>query len=346
MKVGIIARADNTGLGNQSLNLCKMLKPDKVMVVDSTPFNKNKQHFNWYQDFDHIVTSGWPTIADCREFANGLTHIFSAETMYNNEIYNLSSINNIKTYLHTNYEFFDQLVDTKMPSPYYCVMPSYWKNTEVKKLFKRVEYLPPPIFMNEFKSSRDKNLSRKNNKRRYLHMVGKRAINDRNGTLDLIKALQYSASDFELVIKSQHELSDIITNDKRITFDTNDIKNVNEMYEDFDAMILPRRYGGLCLPMNEALACGLPVIMTDTSPNNEILPDEFLVKSEKREQFIARTMIQTYSVEHKILASIIDNISEMSTNEINNMKVKAVDLAYSNFSSDVLKNKYEELFKI
>lgn len=37
-------------------------------------------------------------------------------------------------------------------------------------------------------------------------------------------------------------------------------------------MILPRKYAGLCLPMNEALMSGLPVIMTDIEPNNVILP--------------------------------------------------------------------------
>ena len=34
MRLGIIARCDNTGLGNQTRELVKMLNPSKVMVID------------------------------------------------------------------------------------------------------------------------------------------------------------------------------------------------------------------------------------------------------------------------------------------------------------------------
>ena len=43
MRIGIIARSDNTGLGNQTKELIDMLKPDKILLIDSTPFNKNNQ---------------------------------------------------------------------------------------------------------------------------------------------------------------------------------------------------------------------------------------------------------------------------------------------------------------
>ncbi len=45
MRLGIIVRCDNTGLGNQTRELVKILKPRKVLIIDSTKFNKNKQHF-------------------------------------------------------------------------------------------------------------------------------------------------------------------------------------------------------------------------------------------------------------------------------------------------------------
>ena len=40
MKLGIIARCDNTGLGNQTRELVKMLNPDKILLIDSYSFNK------------------------------------------------------------------------------------------------------------------------------------------------------------------------------------------------------------------------------------------------------------------------------------------------------------------
>ena len=49
MRLGIIARADKTGLGNQTKELVDMLKPDKVLLIDSSHFNGNKQYPEWYE---------------------------------------------------------------------------------------------------------------------------------------------------------------------------------------------------------------------------------------------------------------------------------------------------------
>ena len=40
------------------------------------------------------------------------------------------------------------------------------------------------------------------------------------------------------------------------------------------ALVLPRRYGGLSLPVNEAAGAGLALVMTDTSPNPATWPIE------------------------------------------------------------------------
>ena len=40
MRLGIIARSDNTGLGNQTRELVNMLNPDKILLIDSTTLIK------------------------------------------------------------------------------------------------------------------------------------------------------------------------------------------------------------------------------------------------------------------------------------------------------------------
>ena len=47
MRLGIIARSDNTGLGNQTRELVDMLKPDKILLINSSFFNQNRQHPEW-----------------------------------------------------------------------------------------------------------------------------------------------------------------------------------------------------------------------------------------------------------------------------------------------------------
>ena len=44
MRLGIIARSDNTGLGNQTMELVKMLNPDKILLINSQFFNNNKNN--------------------------------------------------------------------------------------------------------------------------------------------------------------------------------------------------------------------------------------------------------------------------------------------------------------
>ena len=47
MKLGIIARSDNSGLGNQTRELVHMLNPDKVLLIDFSEFKKKEQHTEW-----------------------------------------------------------------------------------------------------------------------------------------------------------------------------------------------------------------------------------------------------------------------------------------------------------
>jgi glycosyltransferase involved in cell wall biosynthesis len=58
-----------------------------------------------------------------------------------------------------------------------------------------------------------------------------------------------------------------------------DLPDPTQLYEPYDALILPRRYGGLCLPAQEAASMGLPVIMTNCPPQSSWLPPELAISS-------------------------------------------------------------------
>jgi glycosyltransferase involved in cell wall biosynthesis len=175
-----------------------------------------------------------------------------------------------------------------------------------------------------------------------LHIGGKAASEDRNGTYSVIDMLKYSRTDYELVIKTQTDLK-INFKDSRLKVETNDEPVRENLYSGFDAMILPRRYAGLCLPMNEALMSGLPVFMTDISPNNFVLPKQWLAKSEKTGTLKTRMMLDVYSADPKHLAKIVDNYM----NQRNKLKYKeeAFEIAMNNFSSQKLKPIYLDILK-
>ena len=339
MRLGIIARSDNTGLGNQTRELVKMLNPDKILLINSQFFNNNQQHPEWYKDYSVIETrKGMPRTNEVLAFLENIDVVISCETFYHLELVDLAKQKGIKTILQYNYELFGHLTHPDWTLPDVLLAPSIWNLDLIVQQFgnkTQVMHLPPPTDHTLFNQAKEVNLSKDH--KRILHIAGKKAAKDRNGTESILKMIKHSKEDYELVIKSQTPLN-LICNDSRIKIEIGNPDNMQDMYSGFDAMVLPRRYAGLCLPMNEALMSALPVFMTDISPNNAILPDEWLAKSIKIDVFRTKSMVDVYDVKPERLANIIDEyIGNHSKHEI---KETAVKIGLNNFSVDSLKEKY------
>lgn len=347
VNLGLIAFANHSGLGAQTRRLAQMLKPYRILVIDSSGFSQNKElNIKPFYDIGTKVgvSKGFPDNEIILEFMEGLTHILTCENPYNFNMVYWAKQRGIKTYCQVNYEFCENLSKPWLPLPDKFIMPSYWKAEEMKLQFgedKVIPYLPPPIHPDEFKIARETNLMR-SGKKRFLHIVGTLAHKDRNGTLDLLEALKYSKGDYELVIKSQHQLPDEYhLLDHRITYEFNSPEKNSDLYKDFDALILPRRYAGLSLSTNEALMSALPVIMPDISPNNSWLLNDWLVEAELTDYFLARSLIGVYSVKHDHLGAKLD---ELALADLEDFKHMAVGLATGHFHPGMLLPEYEKLF--
>lgn len=344
VKVGIIAFANYGGLGIQTRRLVEMIQPYRVMVVDSTSFSKNKeQDFSWFKPYNHFITShGFPKNHEVLRFIEGLTHVLVCENPYNFYLLHVCRERGIKTYVQTNYEFCENLRNPHLPLPTMFLMPSYWKIKEMKEKFgnDRVRYLPPPINPKEFAGIFQSNNARKG-KKRFLHVVGTMAFKDRNGTADVLNAMKFSNGDYELVITSQHPLPErYLLKDPRLTFDIGNKKMNADLYRDFDAMVLPRRYGGLSLTTNEALLCGLPVIMPKISPNDELLPSPWLIPAEPKTVIHAREILDVYGVDPEVLGKTMD---EFAARDLSMEKTMAYLIGVQ-FTTDVLRPEYEKLW--
>ncbi len=343
VRLGLIAFANTGGLAIQTKRIATMLNPSRILVIDSSPFSKNKkQDFSFFKDYDYFVTKGFPKNYDIIKFIDGLTHVFTVENPYNFYLIHACKERGIKVICQTNYEFCENIYNSHLPIPDLFLMPSYWMIDEMRDKYglDRVKYLSPPIDENEFKEAREKNKDTVG-KTKFLHIIGTLAFHDRNGTLDLLRAVKKAKSDFKLVIRSQHKLpGKYLIKDPRVEYRIKDVKKNSDLYRNFDALILPRRYGGLSLTTNEALLSGLPVMMTDISPNNKLLPKEWLVPARKVGSFQARAVIDYYSVGIDELAEKIDSWCDFLPD-----KKQAYQLGIINFSMDILEPKYRELFK-
>jgi hypothetical protein len=316
MRLGIIARSDNTGLGNQTRELVNMLNPDKILLIDSAPFNKNKQHPEWYEGYNLYSTrGGMPTTKEIIWFLKDVDVVISCETFYHLDLVDLARQQGTKTILQYNYELFGNLTNPNWSLPDVLLSPSLWNIDIVKERFGSacdVIHLPPPTNESLFNKAKDNNLLKDHN--RILHIAGKKAAKDRNGTESIFEMVKHSKEDYELVIKSQTPL-DTNCKDSRVKIEIGNPASREDMYDGFDAMILPRRYAGLCLPMNESLISALPVFMTDISPNNQVLPSRWLAPSHKELVLNAKTKINVYGAEPKRLARLLDEYMALSNNE-------------------------------
>lgn len=312
LRLGLVVRIDNSGLGYQTRALEKMLSPSKVMYLDKDEIPSYEQYIDFLQDLDVMLT---------------------CETPYIYEAWNWARNMGVKTICQPNWEFFDGLVQPNMPHPDRYIMPSYWHLGDMHNLFPNTIYLPPPTEPFD----RDHTASKK---RRFVHIVGHNAIYDRNGWVSIMDALPYTKSDFELTVFSQQDMTGY--SDPRVKYNVFDVEDQSDLYHNFDVMLLPRRYGGLCLPMNEALAAGLPVIMTDTDPNNMVLPKDWLLPAQITGSFEGRSTIDVYSVNAQDLAKEIDRWCELGLEELEVERLRALAFA-EQYSFKELKPKYELL---
>lgn len=335
---GMIVRCDKSGLGIQSRRLVRMIQPDKLMIIDSSIFNGNEQHPEWYSNYDSVGVKGFPTDMQIRSFLSGLDKVISCEIFYSNRFTLIARNMRVKTICIANPEFFDWFKQqwALIPLPNKVIVPSKWMLKEMKQRFN-AEYLPTPIFNDEFETVRAANLVGAYSPPHYLFMNGKTAAMDRNGLESLYEALHHAKGNFTVTVKAQHDIKK--HPDPRLVYDFSNPEDQQELYKGYDCLILPRRYGGQAMSMCEALLCAMPVVMSKISPNTEVLPEKWLVPATKTGELMTRTMLDVYSADAKALADMLDNI-DLSKEA----KLKAYEIG-KQYEAENLRTRYEELVK-
>lgn len=297
MKLGLLVRADKTGLGYQTRAFYKHLKPHKTMLIDIQSLNGNQQYYGWY-DGAHIV-KGFPNKDQLQRFLSGLDVVLTCETPYNYELYTIARAMGVKTVNQYNPEFFDHFTK-EIPRPDMLINPSMWKFEEIDLWAKHNKvvhkYIHLPVDREEFRF-------RLRTTKKTMHVAGKPAKHDRNGTWDYMHAVPNG-----IVITQSQELAKQIRDRYRHCNVFTNVANPDEMYTYGDILVMPRKYGGNCLPLNEALSTGMPVVMPDVSPNNQFLPPEWLMPARKTGQFTPRTVVDINTVEPHALKNKLDEI--------------------------------------
>lgn len=357
MRLGLIARSDNSGLGIQTLEFYRHMKPAKTMVVDISKHNNNRIFNERYSDNPiGIVTfiTGFPQTIDINDFLQDLDVVFIAESAYNPYLFIRAHEMGVKTAVQYNYEFFDWF-NPNNPRPDMLIAPSQWHYNDVQRFCDEFNikhiYLHCPVNRQLLPPRAIQHPPT------FLHLAGKSAAHDRNGTETVIRASRELLTEAKIVVHFQgeqglpHQATHNIEyyekllqkhgDPAKLTIVKREIAEYQHLYAMGDVLVLPRRYGGNCLPLNEALSVGMPVIMTDLQPNNNLLPDNWLIPAEKIGEFTPRTLVDIYGADPMRLAQKIDEFYLMEPDELATENHIATELG-TKISWEIMKPQYEE----
>ena len=345
IKLGLIARADNSGLGVQTLEFHRHMRPAKTLVINVGHLYNSTTHANKATYLDRypgaMVYNDWsPNVQVLVEFLDGLDAVFTAETWYSDQFVQLARRMGVHTVQQYNFEFLQHLNNPHLDRPDVFAAPSMWRWDDVP--FPNKTFLPVPIATDRFTPR-----ASDPGPRHFVHIVGRPAIYDRNGTPDLLAALHHVHSEIRLTLRCQDRdylrrlaVSTNVPGNVELRVDSSDVRDYWELYDRGDVLIMPRRYGGLCLPANEALGAGMPVIMTNIDPNNTWLPPEWLVPAHLSAEFMAFNRVDVFAANHVALGAKIDEFCERDFYAT--AKARADELA-KEYSWDQLKPEYERV---
>lgn len=108
----------------------------------------------------------------------------------------------------------------------------------------------------------------------FVHNSGNGGLGGRNGTREVIEAMNYVESPAQVLIRSQE--GTYKSTDKRVAFEGH--VPWEKLYSKGDVFIFPEKFNGLSLPLQEAFASGMLVMAGDRHPMNKWLPRQPLIR--------------------------------------------------------------------
>lgn len=305
MKIGIIARADKRGLGNQTREAVEHLDPTRVLVIDpGDAGGEFAQHPEWYDRQDALVVP-WAhgELPDYRVkgWLRGLDVVYTAETFYDWRIPEWAYDLGVGTVCHINPELFGGNRHL-LPVTWWAATP--WR---LDFLPRGTRVVPMPVAVERFPSYQ----SDPGGPIRFLHTAGHRAAWDRNGTTTVARATRQMRSTCDVIIRGQNSVLPVETAPGagvRLTTEPGGVDDYWDLYAGGDVLVLPRRYGGLCLPAQEAMAAGLALVMSDVEPN-QVWPIIPLPARAVREVDVLCGTIALHEVNDWDLAEVLDDLA-------------------------------------
>lgn len=258
--LGIIVRADCGGLGNQTWEAWRHLEPERTLVIRTAKAGRRGP-----EDASRYGVTSWygqDTRVDPRvlkDFASGCSVVLAIETTSCPHGIHILREAGVRTVLLANPELYRE---SEQGRPDVLRVPTPWAMSRMHG----ARVLPQPVATDRF-------TPRPRTAARIFYHPGAPAFHDRNGTEDVLAALPYVKNECTMIIRQPHvrkRSSRRQVGKVTVLFEHEYARAYWHAHpEEADVLVMPRRYGGLCLPVLEAAAMGMPALMTDLTPQNE-----------------------------------------------------------------------------
>jgi glycosyltransferase involved in cell wall biosynthesis len=298
MRLGMVVRDDNGGLGNLTHDAWRRLRPDVTVIVQVRPCRGEPHPGRFEEAWTKTVTMPNPmTRRDWRKVADLADVWWSAETWYCPEAEATIREAGSRSVLYAMPELFAGSDADAIWNPTDYLMGAMPDRTRV---------VPMPCAPPDRWDPRTR-------VRRVLHLSGG-AQYDRNGTGLLLEALRRVREPCEVLLhqpdtlhwSSARELRGLPSHvEVRVTRDY--VTGMSSLYRWADLLLLPRRYAGLCLPAFEAFGHGLPVMMPNVEPQSgwPIVPVDAVRERPAR---MRGGKVPMWSVDPVVLARRLDGV--------------------------------------
>ena len=293
MKIALIARADNSGLGTLSREFAEHLKPHKVLIVENGQFHVFPER---YEAFETRRVASTDTITPnlANWLLEGTDVLLSIETFYSSDIVTLAREKGVKTALVTMFEMQSWPMPIK-PDLFICPSTLDYQVMPNPKV-----YLPIPFNTDRLV------WKQRTTANTFIHTASHGGMNGRKGTALLIEATRYLKSDVKIIINTWQGF---FVTDSRIEVRLVNYKNYWQCWQEGDVVIHPQDYNGICLPISEAFCSGMALITTNIKPFNEWVPKECLFEPSgfyKTRAAAGLIEVDAAKIDPKVLAAKID----------------------------------------
>lgn len=301
----MIGRCDSGGgLSALTREIHRHLRPERTLLLDLGDRGRGECVPDDYIHGD-VYRCEWLGGLSSRAIewvtAPGVEALFTAETFYDDRVLVRAKQNGLRAIVYAMPELapwattaFDR-PRPSAPRPE-IIVPTMW----------REDTLPDSTLL-PFPVARDRLPFRARTKVKRLYHVTGSAMRDRNATDLLLSALPNVVEPCHLTIRSERPVNVLPGGAVDVEVISERAPSYFESVpDDADVLLMPRRYGGLSLPLQECASLGIPAVTLSTDPYSALPFVHALSPTRSEPVRMKGGTVECWSADPRALANLID----------------------------------------